>query len=431
MISEVYYTKEIDPSLNPHIYDDKYLVYLITKFLYKNGPSTYEEIKQYVKGKVRVSNINSKKFVHVLSHFKLIGHEYSLKDNYLVNISKVSKFESDFLILSWEQQEDLYKSLCPFIGQQPFNVADVLPLVLAIDKIGTGRSQEFYSSVYFNTLLKYDENSRKLDECICDIDEGYKKLTVDFIFTEKVVVEMLFANGITTVHDLADLSLDSLLVIFACDFEYYLSILNTLTDDFEVNYKLVIKDVIDKLNDNEKEIIFLRNGFNGNPKMTLEEVGEKYQLTRERVRQIEAKGMKKVYSDIHLSNTLFASIYFNLTGKNDKYLTKEKFKRFVNDDILGDFILLLMQLSENYIVYDDKFEVIYDKKISSLEEISNEIMDAYGDYMTVTDFDSLDGFEKKVILNNYRLINEKVYLRRGVQERKLVTNIIDDIFPDG
>lgn len=43
-----------------------------------------------------------------------------------------------------------------------------------------------------------------------------------------------------------------------------------------------------KLNEREVEIIKLRYGFDGNPPMTLSEVSRKYNVTRERVRQIEA-----------------------------------------------------------------------------------------------------------------------------------------------
>ncbi len=44
----------------------------------------------------------------------------------------------------------------------------------------------------------------------------------------------------------------------------------------------------------ELEVIMLRYGFNDQSPLTLEEVGKKYNLTRERVRQIEAKALMKI-----------------------------------------------------------------------------------------------------------------------------------------
>jgi len=55
-----------------------------------------------------------------------------------------------------------------------------------------------------------------------------------------------------------------------------------------------IKAVIDQLEDRESEIISLRFGLDGNHPLTLEEVGEKFDITRERVRQIQNIALHKM-----------------------------------------------------------------------------------------------------------------------------------------
>ena len=48
------------------------------------------------------------------------------------------------------------------------------------------------------------------------------------------------------------------------------------------------------LDDRESTIINARFGLDGNKARTLEEVGEHFNLTRERIRQIEARAMSKL-----------------------------------------------------------------------------------------------------------------------------------------
>ena len=63
-----------------------------------------------------------------------------------------------------------------------------------------------------------------------------------------------------------------------------------------------IREMIDSLNEREREIILLRFGFeDGNP-YTLEQVGAKFNLTRERIRQIEAKALRKLKIKMRKSN---------------------------------------------------------------------------------------------------------------------------------
>lgn len=52
---------------------------------------------------------------------------------------------------------------------------------------------------------------------------------------------------------------------------------------------LALRKILSQFSDRDKEIIFLRYGLHGDEPKTLEEVGKIYKVTRERIRQIEAK----------------------------------------------------------------------------------------------------------------------------------------------
>jgi RNA polymerase sigma factor (sigma-70 family) len=55
------------------------------------------------------------------------------------------------------------------------------------------------------------------------------------------------------------------------------------------------------LDDREREILSLRTGVNGEKEFTLDEIGRRFGLTRERIRQIAAKAVKKVLTAIELN----------------------------------------------------------------------------------------------------------------------------------
>jgi RNA polymerase primary sigma factor len=61
----------------------------------------------------------------------------------------------------------------------------------------------------------------------------------------------------------------------------------------EANKETVLA-VLNTLSPKEKEVINLRFGIENDMPLTLEEVGEKYQVTRERIRQIENKALRKL-----------------------------------------------------------------------------------------------------------------------------------------
>ena len=55
-----------------------------------------------------------------------------------------------------------------------------------------------------------------------------------------------------------------------------------------------LMEVLDTLTEREKKVLILRYGLDGGRSYTLEEVGEKFHVTRERIRQIEAKALRKL-----------------------------------------------------------------------------------------------------------------------------------------
>ncbi len=62
----------------------------------------------------------------------------------------------------------------------------------------------------------------------------------------------------------------------------------------EKNLKEIINDVLLKLKPIERDVISRHFGLNGKQPLTLKEIGEKYDLTKERIRQIEHSALDKL-----------------------------------------------------------------------------------------------------------------------------------------
>lgn len=70
----------------------------------------------------------------------------------------------------------------------------------------------------------------------------------------------------------------------------------------EIDWRAVVGDALRTLKDREREVIILRYGLSGAEAMSLKEVGQRYGLTRERIRQIQAKAERRLRRRFERSN---------------------------------------------------------------------------------------------------------------------------------
>ena len=76
---------------------------------------------------------------------------------------------------------------------------------------------------------------------------------------------------------------------------------NTVTPEANIESVMLrehIDVLLEDLKEREKEVIILRFGLRDGHPRTLEEVGKEFNVTRERIRQIEAKALRKLRNPV-------------------------------------------------------------------------------------------------------------------------------------
>lgn len=154
----------------------------------------------------------------------------------------------------------------------------VLPIV---DTIVTENGEDIYS-------LEYDELFEWIQLC-SDVDEEEARCICSILLHAESVEELL----------------ENKEELFSDDGEMIENINECLLIE-NINYALKC------LNDRERNIIEMRYGYSGNSEMTLNDVGKALGVTRERIRQIEAKAIMKMRQYIH-KHRLFEGVYRNFT----------------------------------------------------------------------------------------------------------------------
>ena len=93
----------------------------------------------------------------------------------------------------------------------------------------------------------------------------------------------------------------------------------------DVKLKELIENLLIVLNDKEKHIIEKRFALKQNKKQTLEEIGQKFSVTRERIRQIEKNALKKLSRNAQNTNLRILNEYAkNIIRKHAGVITEEK-----------------------------------------------------------------------------------------------------------
>ncbi|EKD63619.1 MAG: RNA polymerase [uncultured bacterium] len=92
----------------------------------------------------------------------------------------------------------------------------------------------------------------------------------------------------------------------------------------DIKLKDLVENLLIVLNEKEKDIIEKRFALHNQPKQTLEQIGKKFSVTRERIRQIEKNALKKLTRNAQNTNLKILNAYAKeIIKKNAGIMTEE------------------------------------------------------------------------------------------------------------
>lgn len=425
IISECVHANRVSPKYS---YTDEYIDFVLEEILYNVKVGSDQDIMSLVPKYLDFDNIKStvlkKKFIELYgekdkgkyylteSIKTKIEEYYSIKSD----ISDIYNLESFIISSSINLNADCYEK---------FYSSVIMYLVLKA-KVNNYSLKE--TSIYiYNYLKHYNKNIKILIDNLNKIKKTYYSLSIYQIFTfDNIDKNLMIKNNINTVEELCKINPNALLVLFSHDFEYSINILNSLS----INIKTVVDDIFKDIEEKNLEILIKRNGYLNKSKMTLEEIGSEWNVTRERIRQLESKTSKKIKTLAAENINILLSFYNSELGKRKPYITLDKLKNKYEESFLIK-ILLLFNYGDTNLTYDNNFQIIYDKEVNNIDIMIEDVVNKLGIVAEPSELEKADLFTQNVICNNYKKITDELYLKKGCMYRDIFLDLLEELFPKG
>lgn len=203
-----------------------------------------------------------------------------------------------------------------------------------------------------------------------------------------------------------------------------------------LNAVSMMDNLFAKLLDREKDVLSRRYGLAGNPGETLEKIGGIHNLTRERVRQIEAASIRKIkkYSDLDESLSTLKAVVSHLLEEHGGLLRKDFLLDILTvlsvelagqeniDDKRGvyksnfDFIISkIMSDDFDFISKSDKFNPVIkikEEKIDHFEALADDLLEKIDGLKKTLSTEELVELLKQ--LDTYTQYQEKINKERSM-----------------
>lgn len=427
IISNCFYENRLN-NKNDYIYTDEYLNYYLEKLMYKLVCASDSDLIDYIfndynKEYVKTSLLKNR-------FYELFGEK--IKGKYNLSNEIKNKVDSFKLI---ESKFDDIKMLQNFLlaSSLSFNVTSYETfinclIIFTVLNVKTGYMNEKEGLAFlYNFIETINSKTDVLQDSINKIKKSYYSLSLYDLFDfNEIQKNICIKNNLNTISDIKDCQIYFLLYLFSVNFENNINVLNQL--------KISIKEIIEEkfliIGEKEYDILIKRNGYFLPNKLTLEEIGQELNVTRERIRQIESKQIKKIKKIALDVSLVIYSFYYSELGKRKPYILLDSLKNKYNEEFLNK-MLLLFEYGESNFTYDSTYRIIYEKNNNNIEDMVAEVIDNIGIVAEPKEIEKVNLFVLNVIKNNYKEITPKLYLKKGCAYRELFLDLIEELYPKG
>lgn len=273
------------------------------RYMYGKNPSQYDSIQMYLKEIGQYPLISAHEEKELAKRIADGDEEASnllAKANLRLVVSIAKKYvgrSPDLTLLDLIQEGNLglYKAVSKFDWQKGFKFSTYATWWVrqAITRALADQSRTIRVPVHMvETIAKYKQFYRKLSQEL-GREPMPEEIAIEMgLDLEKIyVIEKIDQNTVSLESPVGDDGDEkSTLSDFLADDKI-------LSPDQETSRRILrdqVRGILSELSEKEREILELRHGLNDGVQHTLEEVGKKFGVTRERIRQIEAKAHEKI-----------------------------------------------------------------------------------------------------------------------------------------
>ncbi len=301
---ERFHTAGIDVMKNDGLLgdDSQYEEMIAQRNAYKRGDSTYDSIQIYLReiGQYPLLNAHEER---VLAKRIVEGDEEArnllARANLRLVVSIAKKYvgrSPDLTLLDLIQEGNigLFKAVDKFDFTKGFKFSTYATWWIrqAITRALADQSRTIRIPVHMvETMAKYKQVSRRLAQDLGRDPMPEEIATEMGVEVEKIYqIEKISQDTISLELPVGDDDDRSRLADFISDDKI-------TAPDQEVSHSILtdqIMEILDTLSDKERKILEMRHGLLDGTYHTLEEVGREFGVTRERIRQIEAKALEKI-----------------------------------------------------------------------------------------------------------------------------------------
>ena len=316
IISECVHANRVSPK---YIFSDEYINFILEKVIYEIKVGSDQDIMKYALKYLDADYIKTSLLKQRFSEIygdKIKG-KYFLSEDIKNNIENYYLLKSKFDDIYGLESYLISSSLNFKVDNYDKFIDSVVMYLILKSKTYNYDKEETLIYIY-NYIKNFEENYNKLLTNIDKIKKNYYTLSLFDIFSfDNIDKTLLIKNNINTIKDFVDLNLYTIMYVISSDYENYLKNI----ESFGISIKKIIDDAFSVIEEKNLEIIIRRNGYIEGNRCTLEQIGSELNVTRERIRQLEAKNLKKI-SLIAIDNSNILISFFNSElGKRKPYIT--------------------------------------------------------------------------------------------------------------